>query len=97
MTRNITRSAARTASLSSRKSPPVTVHLRKMYVDCRFGQLHVHTAFPSSGGFDELTPLVCIHPAPLSGPGHDRFAFNNWASEAFFDNLRVEALTAPAE
>jgi pimeloyl-ACP methyl ester carboxylesterase len=38
-----------------------------MYVDCRFGQLHVHTAFPSSGGFDELTPLVCIHPGPLSG------------------------------
>ena len=45
----------------------MTVHLRKMYVDCRYGQLHVHTAFPSSGGFDELTPLVCIHPAPLSG------------------------------
>ncbi len=67
MTRTLTRSAARNASLSSRKSPPVTVHLRKMYVDCRFGQLHVHTAFPSSGGFDELTPLVCIHPAPLSG------------------------------
>jgi pimeloyl-ACP methyl ester carboxylesterase len=38
-----------------------------MYVDCRYGQLHVHTAFPSSGGFDELVPLVCIHPAPLSG------------------------------
>jgi pimeloyl-ACP methyl ester carboxylesterase len=38
-----------------------------MYVDCRFGQLHLHTAFPSSGGFDELTPLVCIHPCPLSG------------------------------
>jgi pimeloyl-ACP methyl ester carboxylesterase len=63
----VTRTLARNASLSSRKSPPVTVHLRKMYVDCRFGQLHVHTAFPSSGGFDELTPLVCIHPAPLSG------------------------------
>ena len=63
----MTRTLARNASLSSRKSPPVTVHLRKMYVDCRFGQLHVHTAFPSSGGFDELTPLVCIHPAPLSG------------------------------
>jgi pimeloyl-ACP methyl ester carboxylesterase len=67
VTRTIPRNAARNASLSSRKSPPVTVHLRKMYVDCRFGQLHVHTAFPSSGGFDELTPLVCIHPAPLSG------------------------------
>jgi pimeloyl-ACP methyl ester carboxylesterase len=38
-----------------------------MYVDCRYGQLHVHTAFPSSGGFDELTPLVCIHPGALSG------------------------------
>lgn len=36
-------------------------------MDSRFGQLHVHTAFPSNGGFDELTPLVCIHPGPLSG------------------------------
>lgn len=38
-----------------------------MYVDCRFGQLHLHTAFPSSGGFDELTPLVCLPPAAKSG------------------------------
>ena len=67
MTRTQSRSAARHASLSSRKSPPVTVHLRKMYVDCRYGQLHLHTAFPSSGGFDERTPLVCVHPGPLSG------------------------------
>lgn len=67
MTRPISRTAARSISLSSRKSPPVTVHLRRMYVDCRHGQLHVHTAFPSSGGFDELTPLVCVHPSPLSG------------------------------
>lgn len=67
MTPPSTRTAARAASLSSRKSPPVTVHLRKMYVDCRFGQLHLHTAFPSSGGFDELTALLCIHPSPLSG------------------------------
>jgi pimeloyl-ACP methyl ester carboxylesterase len=67
VTRSIVRNAARNASLSSRKAPPVTVHLRRMYVDCRFGQLHVHTAFPSSGGFDELTPLVCMSPGPLSG------------------------------
>ena len=45
----------------------MTVHLRRMYVDCRYGQLHLHTAFPSNGGFDERTPLVCIHPGPLSG------------------------------
>jgi pimeloyl-ACP methyl ester carboxylesterase len=38
-----------------------------MYVDCRFGQLHVHTAFPSSGGFDELTPVVCVHPTTATG------------------------------
>ena len=67
MTRTPSRSAARHATLYSRKSPPVTVHLRKMYVDCRYGQLHLHTAFPSSGGFDERTPLVCLHPGPLSG------------------------------
>jgi pimeloyl-ACP methyl ester carboxylesterase len=45
----------------------VTIHLRKMYVDCRFGQLHIHTAFPSSGGFDELTPLLCVAPPALTG------------------------------
>jgi pimeloyl-ACP methyl ester carboxylesterase len=45
----------------------VTIHLRKMYVDCRFGQLHLHTSFPSSGGFDELTPLLCVPPPSLTG------------------------------
>jgi pimeloyl-ACP methyl ester carboxylesterase len=67
VTRPSIRSAARNSSLAARKTQPVTVHLRKMYVDCRYGQLHVHTAFPSNGGFDELAPLVCIHPGPLSG------------------------------
>jgi pimeloyl-ACP methyl ester carboxylesterase len=60
------RTIARSAALSSRSSP-VTIHLRKMYVDCRFGQLHLHTAFPSSGGFDELTPLLCISPPSETG------------------------------
>jgi pimeloyl-ACP methyl ester carboxylesterase len=45
----------------------VTIHLRKMYVDSRFGQLHLHTAFPSSGGFDELTPLLCAAPPSQTG------------------------------
>jgi len=45
----------------------VTIHLRKMYVDCRFGQLHLHTSFPSSGGFDELTPVLCVTPPSLRG------------------------------
>ena len=46
-------------------APPV-VNLRRLYVDCRYGQLHVRSAFPSSGGFDELTPLVCLHQSPMS-------------------------------
>ena len=45
----------------------MTIHLRKMYVDCRFGQLHLHTSFPSSGGFDELTPVLCVPPQNLTG------------------------------
>lgn len=45
----------------------MTIHLRKMYVDCRFGQLHLHTSFPSSGGFDELTPLLCVAPPSQTG------------------------------
>jgi hypothetical protein len=31
-------------------------------------------------------------PSPLYGPGHDHFAFNNWQSELWFDNLRIESL-----
>jgi pimeloyl-ACP methyl ester carboxylesterase len=67
VTRNSDRTIARSAALSSRSSPPVTIHLRKMYVDCRFGQLHLHTSFPSSGGFDELTPVLCVAPPSLTG------------------------------
>ncbi|MCU0977115.1 MAG: alpha/beta hydrolase [Steroidobacteraceae bacterium] len=50
------------------RTPPAkpVVNLRRLYVDCRFGQLHVRSAFPSSGGFDELTPLVCLHQSPMS-------------------------------
>lgn len=55
-----------------------------MYVDCRFGQLHMHTAFPSNGGFDERVPLVCVHSSPMTGRmfrrvladlGHDRSVY----------------------
>ena len=38
-----------------------TTSLRRMYVDCRYGQLHLTTAFPPSGGFDELTSLLFLH------------------------------------
>jgi hypothetical protein len=31
-------------------------------------------------------------PKPLSGPGHDHFAFNDWEAELWFDNLRIDPL-----
>jgi pimeloyl-ACP methyl ester carboxylesterase len=40
---------------------PATVNVRRSYADSRYGQLHVATAYPSGGGFDERTPLICLH------------------------------------
>jgi pimeloyl-ACP methyl ester carboxylesterase len=38
-----------------------TASLRRMYADCRYGQMHLTTTFPPSGGFDELTALLFLH------------------------------------
>ncbi len=54
---------------SRRRMPlvmPTTVHIRRSYAECRYGQLHLTTAYPSGGGFDERVPLVCLHPAGSS-------------------------------
>ena len=48
------------------ESPAAAVNLRRMYVDCRYGQMHVRSAFSSNGGFGELTTLVCLHQSPMS-------------------------------
>ena len=48
-------------------------NLRRAYFESRFGQLHCRTAFPSTGGFDELTPLVGLHDAPGSGASLSAF------------------------
>ena len=47
-------------------SKTADVRSRRAYFDCRFGQLHVRTAFPGTGGFDEFTTLLCIHPSGAS-------------------------------
>lgn len=49
------------------RSPAAEPRLRRAYFDCRFGQLHVHYAMPSSGGFDEATTLLCLPGHPGSG------------------------------
>jgi pimeloyl-ACP methyl ester carboxylesterase len=60
---------------------PAVVHVRRSYAECRFGQIHLWTAYPSGGGFDERTPIICLHHAGGSGRsfapilrelGHDR-------------------------
>lgn len=39
------------------------VHLRRSYAEGRHGQIHLATAYPSGGGFDERVPIVCLHQA----------------------------------
>ena len=51
---------------SKLSAPPVTVRTRRAYFDCKFGQLHVRTAFPTTGGFDEQVTLFCLHPMDAS-------------------------------
>ncbi|HTV98600.1 MAG TPA: alpha/beta fold hydrolase [Steroidobacteraceae bacterium] len=41
--------------------PQITVRTRRAYFDFKFGQLHVRTAFPTTGGFDEGVTLFCLH------------------------------------
>jgi pimeloyl-ACP methyl ester carboxylesterase len=50
-----------------------TVRTRRAYFDCRFGQLHVRTAFPTTGGFDEGVTLFCLHPWEASSRSFDAF------------------------
>lgn len=49
------------------------VRSRRAYFDCRFGQLHVRTAFPTTGGFDEQVTLLCLHAAGGSSRSFARF------------------------
>lgn len=46
---------------------PPAPRLRRAYFECRFGQLHVHNAIPAGGGFDERTPLLCVHEPGATG------------------------------
>jgi pimeloyl-ACP methyl ester carboxylesterase len=41
-------------------------NLRRAYFDCRYGQLHVRTAFPAGGGFDERATVVVLHDAGVN-------------------------------
>ena len=55
--------------MAARKKPSAeaVARLRRMYIDCRYGQLHLTTAYPASGGFDEALPIVFLHADEGSG------------------------------
>ena len=53
--------------------PAQAVRTRRAYFDCRFGQLHVRTAFPATGGFDEQVTLICLHADQSSSRAFARF------------------------
>jgi hypothetical protein len=36
--------------------------------------------------------MEIIDPQPLRGPGHDRFAFNTWDTDVYYDNLKITPL-----
>ncbi len=44
-----------------RRAESEAARLRRLYIDCRYGQMHLTTAYPTSGGFDEAPPLVFLH------------------------------------
>lgn len=57
----------------SRPAATAQPRLRRGYFECRYGQLHVHNAIPAGGGFEEGTPVLCLHPIPHSGRIFGRF------------------------
>jgi pimeloyl-ACP methyl ester carboxylesterase len=68
-----------TTKSSSRPARPAP-RLRRAYHECRYGQLHLHNAIPAGGGFDELTALLCIPGAGMTGR-----AFQSVLAELGFD------------
>lgn len=47
--------------------------VRRGYFESRYGQLHVHNAIPAGGGFEEGTPLLCLHHVSATGREFERF------------------------
>ncbi len=50
-----------------KQSAESLARLRRMYIDCRYGQLHLTTAYPANGGFDEALPILFLHADEGSG------------------------------
>src|SRR5438874_12161261 len=51
----------------TRRPIAAAARVRRSYFECRYGQLQVHNSIPPGGGFEEATPLLCLHDWPGSG------------------------------
>src|SRR5450631_3869641 len=60
------------AKQSQSSAAPMSIRTRRTYFDCQFGQMHVRTAFSSSGGFDEQVTLFCLHASEGASRSFDR-------------------------
>lgn len=99
------RTAAETARLAEdvQKGALAAAHKHgdRREIVARKSQMQSHKVyglrFVRRGGWlrfyvDDALHLELFDPAPLAGKGHDRFAFSNWASLVYFDNLRITPL-----
>lgn len=43
------------------------VIIERYYVNCRYGQLHIHSARPLNPAHQTQNPILCFHPSPASG------------------------------
>ena len=55
------------AGVASPRAEDDAIILRKQYVECRYGQLHIHIAAPADAKLAVRTPVACFHPTPASG------------------------------
>jgi pimeloyl-ACP methyl ester carboxylesterase len=59
--------AAASALMSHEASAAPAVRVKRTYVDCRYGQLHMQVAEPTDAAKAVKNPLLCMHPSPASG------------------------------
>lgn len=64
--------------------PSAAVRTRRAYFECQFGQLHVRTAFPTTGGFDEQVTLFCLHADLGSSRRFERFLLGMAAERSVY-------------
>ena len=64
------------------------VVIERRYVDCRFGQLHIHIAKPRDPSRQRRNPIMCFHPSPASG-----WYFRDFIADLGRDRIAIAADT----